>query len=174
MQDRFAQFAANLPHLMDRLFVVAVAAAVAVVVALLAHQLLFRAMRRLAGASESEADNILVKRLARPTRYSLIALALVLAAGEIPELQGVLERIAGFVMPALVGWVGLAILRALVDAMILRNDISSADNREARRKRTRLLIFSRIASFLVIFVTIGLMLLSAVLPWLVFKRRGWL
>ncbi|MCB2073156.1 MAG: mechanosensitive ion channel family protein [Novosphingobium sp.] len=160
MQDRFAQFAANLPHLMDRLFVVAVAAAVAVVVALLAHQLLFRAMRRLAGASESEADNILVKRLARPTRYSLIALALVLAAGEIPELQGVLERIAGFVMPALVGWVGLAILRALVDAMILRNDISSADNREARRKRTRLLIFSRIASFLVIFVTIGLMLLS--------------
>jgi len=160
MQDRFVQLAADLPHLLDRLVVVAFAAAVAIIVALLAHHLLFRALRRLAGASESEADNILVGRLARPTRYSLIALALVLAAREIPALEGVWEKIAGFVMPALVGWVGLAILRALVDAMVLRNDISAPDNRDARRKRTRLLIFSRIASFIVIFVTIGLMLLS--------------
>ncbi|MCB2061567.1 MAG: mechanosensitive ion channel family protein [Novosphingobium sp.] len=160
MQDRFAQLAAQVPHVLDKLFVVAFAAAIAIVVALLAHHLLFRAMRRLARASENEADNILVKRLARPTRYSLIALALVLAARETPALEGAWEKVAGFVMPALVGWVGLAILHALVDAMILRNDITVEDNRDARRKRTRLAIFSRIATFVVVFLTIALMLLS--------------
>ncbi len=92
----------------------------------------------------------------------MIALGLVLAAREIPALAAIWQRIAGFVMPALIGWIALSVLHALVRAMEMHTDtkIALPDNRDARRKRTRLAIFSRIATFLIVFLTIGLMLLS--------------
>ena len=160
MQHTLADFFSSLLKMLDGLVVALVAAAVAVVVALVVHHILFRALRRLAGASENRADNLLVKRLARPMRYSLIALALVIGAREIPALAGIWERVAGFVMPALVGWIALAIVHGFVEAMNLRADITVEDNRLARRQRTRLAIFSRIATFVIIFVTVAMMLLS--------------
>jgi len=54
----------------------------------------------------------------------------------------------------------MAILNSLVEAMILKADVNVEDNRNARRRRTRLSIFNRIATFLIIFVTVGLMLLA--------------
>src|SRR5690606_4492017 len=119
--------------------------------------LVFRVLRRIARRSDSESDNVLVRCLARPTRFGLIALALVLTAREIPTLDAVWQRVASFVMPALVGWIALAILHALVTAMKLRADITVADNLAARRQRTKLTMFSRIATLLIIFVTAGLM-----------------
>lgn len=129
-------------------------------VALLVHWLAFRLLQRLAYKSDSASDNLLVRRLATPTRIALIALALVLTAREIPAFDTIWEKIAGFVMPALVGWIALAILHALVEAMKLRADITVADNLAARRRRTRLTMLSRIATFIIIFVTVGLALLS--------------
>ncbi|HAW36065.1 MAG TPA: hypothetical protein DCX71_08230, partial [Erythrobacter sp.] len=70
------------------------------------------------------------------------------------------ERVAGFVMPAVIGWIALAILQALIEAMKLRADISVEDNLSARRQRTKLTMLSRIATFIIIFVTVGLVLLS--------------
>ena len=162
MLDRIDSLWGGLPHPVSSTLHALIAAAIATVVALMAHYLFFRILRRIAEASESKADDLLVKGLARPTRYALIALALVLAAREVPSLDAVWERVGGFVMPALVGWVALAILHALVRAMELHNDqeIADPDNLDARRRRTRLAIMSRIASFVVVFVTIALMLLS--------------
>ncbi|KWV95234.1 mechanosensitive ion channel family protein [Erythrobacter sp. AP23] len=128
--------------------------------ALLLHWIAFRLLRRLANASDSDADTMLVRRLATPTRIALVALALVLAAREIPAFETVWEKVAGFVMPALVGWIALAILHALVETMKLRADITVADNLAARRRRTKLTMLSRIATFIIIFVTVGLVLLS--------------
>lgn len=136
------------------------AAALAIVAALAIHRIIFRILRRFAKGSDSSTDDLLVRKLTRPSRYGLIALGLVLAAREIPLLETVWERLAGFVMPALVGWIALAILHAFIHAMTIRADISVADNQRARRKRTRLAIFSRIGTALIIFVTVGLMLLS--------------
>src|SRR5690606_5337612 len=132
----------------------------AIILALLVHRIFFRLLRRVASSSESATDDLLVAKLSRPTRYALIALALILAAREVPALDHVWQKVAGFVMPALVGWMALAIMQALVGAMELQADITQHDNLRARRKRTRLAIFSRIASFVIVFVTIGLMLLS--------------
>ena len=129
-------------------------------VALLVHWLAFRLLQRLAYKSDSASDNLLVRRLATPTRIALIALALVLTAREIPAFDTIWEKIAGFVMPVLVGWIALAILHALVEAMKLRADVTVADNLAARRRRTRLTMLSRIATFIIIFVTVGLALLS--------------
>jgi small-conductance mechanosensitive channel len=69
-------------------------------------------------------------------------------------------KIASFAMPALIGWVAIAILHALIEAMKLRADITVADNLAARRRRTRLAMVNRIATFVIVFVTVGLMLLS--------------
>ena len=143
-------------QLLEFLFV----GAIAVAVALAVHWLAFRLLTALAKASESESDNILLRSLARPTLWGLIALALVLAARELPALEGTWSKVAGFVMPALIGWIVIAIIRALVEALALRADISVENNLEARRQRTRLAIFSRVAMFIVVFVTVGLMLLS--------------
>jgi len=120
----------------------------------------FRLLRRVVGRTRSEADKMLVRRLAMPTRFALVALALVLTAREIPAFETVWERVAGFVMPAVIGWIALAILQALIEAMKLRADISVEDNLSARRQRTKLTMLSRIATFIIIFVTVGLVLLS--------------
>ncbi|OCC24467.1 hypothetical protein MB02_06700 [Croceicoccus estronivorus] len=144
----------------EMLWWAAVTLAIAILAALVLHRIVFRILRRIAKASDNAADDIVTARLARPTRYALVALAIVLAARETPALEHVWQRVAGFIMPALVGWIALAILHALVKTVELHNDISVPDNRNARRRRTRLAILSRIASFVIIFVTVGLMLLS--------------
>lgn len=137
-----------------------IAAAIGILVALAAHRLLYGLLTRLTRASESKADDYLVTCLERPTRWAMAALGLVLAARETPALGTAWEKVAGFVMPALIGWIALAILHGLIKGMELKADITVADNLQARRKRTRLAIFSRIGGFVIVFVTIGLMLLS--------------
>lgn len=134
--------------------------ALAIAFALAIHWVLFLILRRIAKATDSDGDNILVRRLARPTRYALIALAVIQVARQLPWLADFWEKAAGFAMPALVGWMVIAILRSLVDAMSLRADVTVADNLQARRRRTKLSLLNRLATFVIVFVTVGLMLLS--------------
>lgn len=90
----------------------------------------------------------------------MLALAVVLAAREITMLERMWVKAAGIVMPALIGWVVLAILQALVETMSIRADVSVADNLDARRTRTKLTMFNRLAAFVIVFVTVVLMLLN--------------
>ncbi|MCV0382108.1 MAG: mechanosensitive ion channel family protein [Erythrobacter sp.] len=154
--ERVAETAGLLPYPWD----LVAYGGIAVLAALAVHWVAFAVLRRIARRSDSESDDVLIRRLAQPTRYALIALALVLTAREIPAFATFWQRVAGFVMPALVGWIAIAILHALVEAMKLRADISVADNLAARRQRTKLTMFNRIATFLIVFVTVGLVLLS--------------
>ncbi|MCJ2181533.1 mechanosensitive ion channel family protein [Novosphingobium sp. 1949] len=160
MTDALQNLIGELPDWLQQTIVALIVTVIAVTIALLLHSVLFRLLRRFAKASESDSDNLVVKRLARPSRWALVALAIVLAARETPALDDVWQRLGGLVMPMMVGWMALAILNAFVEAMVLRADISMADNRRNRRKRTRVTIFGRIATFCIVFVTISLMLLS--------------
>ncbi len=160
MNGMLASLRDAIPDPMEAPLVAALAAFVGVLVALLAHRILFGILKKVAKSSDSDADNIVVRHLARPTKWAMVALGIVLAAREVPILDSAWEKIAGFVMPALIGWIALSIMRALVAAMELRTDIDVDDNLQARRRRTRLAIFSRIGTFVIVFVTIGLMLLS--------------
>jgi small-conductance mechanosensitive channel len=147
--DRFAELVAAL-----------LAAAIGVAAGLVVHAIVFAILRRVSRASDSEADNIVVASLTRPSRWALVTLGLILAAREIAALDTIWQKVAGFIMPALLGWIALSIMRAIVSALELRADITVEDNLEARRRRTRLAIFSRIGTFAIVFVTVGLMLLS--------------
>lgn len=149
-----------LPDWAEQPLLAAAAAAGGVVLALVIHAVLFRVLRRVSLSSSSETDDIVCRRLARPTRYAFVALGIVLASRGTPVLEALWSRLGGFIMPLLTGWVAVAVLHALVEAMVLRNDITVADNRNARRRRTRLAIFSRIGTFLIVFLTIAGMLAS--------------
>lgn len=154
------QFTGQLPGWAEQVIIAAIAAAIGIAAALILHTLLFRIMQRVVRASVSQTDDILVHRLARPSRYALVALGIGYAARETPALGVAWGKVSDFAMPFLLGWIALAVLHSLVDAMILRADITVADNRDARRRRTRLAILSRIGSFIIVFVTVSLMLLA--------------
>ncbi|MEJ2407801.1 MAG: mechanosensitive ion channel [Novosphingobium sp.] len=160
MTDWIEHFTGQFPHWGEQLLTSALAAVIGIAVALLAHHVLFRVLRKVVRGSQSETDDILVRRLARPARYAFIALGVAYAARETPVLAVAWAKVSGFVMPFLLGWIVLALLRSFVEAMALRTDVSVADNRNARRRRTRLAILSRIGTFVIIFVTVALMLFA--------------
>ncbi len=148
------------PELGRDLVTALAAATIGIVVALVVHRLLYGLLNRLALASESKVDDVVVRSLRAPTRYAMVALGLALAAREAVLLAQVWQKLAGFVMPALIGWIALASLNAFVSSSTLGADAAVAESQAMRRRRTRLAIFARIAAFLIVFVTIGLMLLS--------------
>lgn len=150
----------GLPDWAERPLMAVLAALIGLVLAFAVHTLLFRILNSIAHRSASEADDLVVNRLNRPTRWAFLAMGVVLAARETPALESIWERFAPFVMPLLTGWVAVAVLRAFVEAMIVRADISVENNRNARRRRTRLAIFSRIGTFLIVFLTVSGMLAS--------------
>jgi len=135
----------------------------AVAIAVLLHILALRLGRRLTSRTGGRIDDILVEKMARPLRWIMIAVALTLAARAAPlalATEAFRNQLVGLVMPALVGWLALAILGALREVIELQSDISTPDNLTARRKRTRIGIMGRIGAFTIIFLTICMMLLS--------------
>ncbi len=136
---------------------------VAVVAALVLHWIAIRVARRLAARTPDSIDDVFVDRAERPLRWIMIALALapvrrLLHLGE--GASAFWGQAAGMVVPLLLGWLAVNMIRAGGRAVELSADISVADNLRARRRRTRSTILTRVAVFLVGFVTICLMLLS--------------
>ncbi len=135
-------------------------AALMVLTALVTHRIAFGILRKFARASETDADDLVVAHIARPARWSLVAIALVITARLMPEFGSLWHSVASFVLPALVGWMALSIFRAAIRAMEVRADIDVEDNLQARRSRTRLAILSRMGTFVIVFITVALMLLA--------------
>lgn len=160
MIDFIESHIAGLPNWAERPVVAILAGLIGVMLALVIHAVLFRVLVRVARGSTSDADGLVVNRLERPTRWAFVSIGVVFAAREAPALDAVWERFAPFVMPLLTGWVAIAIFRAFIEAMILRADITVENNRNARRRRTRLGIMSRLGTFLIVFLTISGMLAS--------------
>jgi len=137
----------------------AVVAGVAIAAALLLHLAIFALLGRIARLSQLESDRLVVEKLRQPLRWSLVAIALSLAAEAQPGIAQLWGSIVRFVVPALLGWVAFALIRAFALAMDSRVELS-ADELAARSRRTRIAILSRTAGFVVVFVTVALMLLG--------------
>jgi small-conductance mechanosensitive channel len=138
---------------------VAMAVAIAVAIALAVHLLLFTVLSRVSRLSQLTADELVIGRLRQPLRWSLIAVAISLAAESQPTLAHLWGGVARFVVPALLGWVAFALVKAFATAMETRAELSS-DEFAARSRRTRIAILSRTAAFVIVFVTVALMLLG--------------
>lgn len=135
----------------------------AVGLALLGHWLVMGLLRRIAARTPGSVDDVYVAAARRPLRWIVVAIALtaVRRALRLDEDWAVLwSQFAALVVPALIGWLAVALVRATEAAVAIRADITVADNLRARRRRTRTAILARIAILAIGVATIALMLLS--------------
>lgn len=130
----------------------------AVVLAYLAYLIVFAIVARLTRMSEGVVDDILVDRIRHPIKWSFVAIAVTLAAQTDPALRDWWEPVARFVRPALLGWIAYNIVRAFTAALELR--MADSDAIASRSRRTRIAILSRVATFAIVIITVGLMLFS--------------
>jgi small-conductance mechanosensitive channel len=137
----------------------AITAGIALAIAFLAHFALFAVLDRIARLSPTESDDVVVGRVRQPVRWSLAAIMISLAAESQPVLADIWDAIARFVVPALLGWVALSLVKAFATIMTSRAVLSN-DELAMRSRQTRVAILSRSLSFVIIFVTVALMLLG--------------
>ena len=123
------------------------------------YRVVFAAMRRLVDLSETNADELVLERVRRPVKYSFIAIGLTLVAQTHQGLLQLWEPLALFLRPALLGWIAYTLVKAFVATLEIKLDASD-DPVSVRSRRTRIAIFSRIAIFAIIFITVGLMLMG--------------
>lgn len=138
---------------------VAVLLAIGIAVALLLHRLIFAGLHRLAAMSETPLDDMVFARLYQPIRWSMIAIALAAVAQAHPLLTHPWSVVSSFVIPALVGWIAYVLVKVFAHALEYRAELSD-DPVAARSRRTRIAILSRTATFAIVFITVGLMLMG--------------
>ena len=142
----------------DAALVAGVTVGVAVVAAYLAYRIVFAIVGRITSMSETEIDDLLLRRIRQPVKWSFFAIAVTLAAQTDPQLGRLWEPLANFLRPALLGWIGYNIVRGFTAAMELR--MADADPLSTRSRRTRIAVLSRIATFAIVIITVGLMLFA--------------
>jgi len=132
-------------------------AAIAAGLALALHLILFAVLDRLVRLSSSPSDDIVVKRLRQPSRWSLVAIALAIARESDPGLSAFWEQVGRFVVPALMGWVAWSLVKAFA-AVLEERAGRNEDEVATRSRRTRITVLARSASFLIVTVTVALVL----------------
>lgn len=143
----------------DEVLVASVTVAVAITISYFVYRALFAVAMRLAKLSETKADELVIARVRRPVKWSIIAIGVTLAAEFDPDLQRFWEPLANFVRPALLGWIAYTLVKAFTATMEYRLE-TSEDPVAMRSRRTRIAVLSRTATFAIIFITVGLMLFS--------------
>jgi len=137
--------------------------AIVVAAALIVHALVYRLLGRASDRTATGADNMVLDRMRAPSRWLVVAFALSAAQPALGLGETALRawgRIAGLVVPALFGWLVIALLGVALGYVQHRADITVADNLRARRRQTRAAILHRIAVFVVLLATFCMMLMS--------------
>ncbi|MHA6332606.1 mechanosensitive ion channel family protein [Qipengyuania sp. CAU 1752] len=133
---------------------------VAVIVAYFAWRMAFTLAHKLARASSTPVDTMVIKKIEKPVKWALIAIAVTLVAEANTMLASVWEPIARFVRPALLGWIAFTLVKAFTAALEYRLESYNDDVATMRSRKTRIAILSRSATFAIVFITVGLMMLG--------------
>jgi small-conductance mechanosensitive channel len=131
----------------------------ALVLAMLAHRMVFAVVTRLTARTPTPVDGLVADQLRGPTRWAAAAIAIAFTAGIDPWVAAVWKALAPFAVPALLGWMAYAVVCAFASALEYQAEIST-DVASARSRRTRISILSRTATFVIVVVTVGLMLVG--------------
>lgn len=131
----------------------------AIVLAYLAYRITFRIVTKLAHVSESTTDDLILDRIKSPIKWSFIAIGVTLAAQYDALLGSIWEPMARFLRPALLGWIAYNVVRGLTAALEAQLD-ADHDPMAQRSRKTRIAVLSRIATFAIVVITVGLMLFS--------------
>ena len=139
--------------------IAALAFSVGVVIACVAYLIVLKVVDRLRKRTGGETTNPVIEQLRRPMKWAFIAMGITVMAQLNNELQTIWEPFARFLRPALLGWIAYTVVKAFAAALEMRLD-KTADAVSTRSRRTRIAVLSRIATFAIIIVTVGLMLLD--------------
>lgn len=138
--------------------------ALAVTAAYVLYRAIFAVVVRLTRASDTSVDDLVVQRIRKPVKWAMIAISITLVAEANDTLASIWEPIARFVRPALLGWIAYTLVKAFTLSLEYRLDASgeggTVDIAALRSRKTRIAILSRTATFVIVFITVGLMLLS--------------
>ncbi|MCG6119382.1 MAG: mechanosensitive ion channel family protein [Blastomonas sp.] len=131
--------------------------------ALALHWLLAFIVGRIARRTRTGQDEALLARVRQPLRWIMVGLALLSAEPLITGFREQAAFVAGavrIIMPLLWGWLVIAVIRFVHGYINARSDLTAVDNLTARRRRTRADILARIATVVVIVISLGLLLLK--------------
>ncbi len=157
MLENIVPTGANVVDWSEMLTRAAIHAGVAVGLAAALHFIIFLVLGRAARLSSSQSDDVVFQRIRQPILFSMIAIAISLAAESNTLIARVWDATGRFVEPALLGWVLFALVKAFAQAMEVRTE-AYQDEMAARSRRTRIAIFSRTAGFVIVFVAVALVL----------------
>jgi small-conductance mechanosensitive channel len=135
----------------------------AIVVALVAHAVVFWLLHRWAARENAFLGQSLVRRGESPTRWILPLLAILAILPGLPlpaRLLTASEHIAGLALIAAVAWLSILSVDIVSDVVSGRYRIDVADNLLARRVQTQLKMLHSIVVALVVIVTLAIMLMT--------------
>ncbi|HMP57383.1 MAG TPA: histidine kinase dimerization/phosphoacceptor domain-containing protein, partial [Novosphingobium sp.] len=98
--------------------------AIAAGLALALHLILFAVLDRLVQLSPGLSDDIVVRRLRQPLRWSMVGIALAIARESDPGLAAFWAQVGRFIVPALMGWVAWALVKAFAAVLEERNRLA--------------------------------------------------
>ncbi len=131
--------------------------------ALIVHRIILATLTRVVARTRGKGDDIMLRHASRPMQWIVLVIAAGLAQRAAPLSDWATDlwrQAIAFIFPALLGWLAFELVSAFRETVEANADISMEDNLQARRRRTRVGILTRIATVLVLFLTICMMLLS--------------
>jgi len=135
----------------------------AVLLALLAHFLLFLALKRIAGRTGSVVDDSLVAHARRPASifFPLIAILSVLPSLKMPAdfLEGLRHTVALGII-ATTAWLAINLTAVLDDFISSKFKIDVSDNLLARRVHTKTRLIRRVAITSIVVVAVSAMIMT--------------
>lgn len=135
----------------------------AILLALLAHYLLFLVVKRFVRPTTSVVDDSLVRHSERPTRWIFPLLGILLVVPILPlrpQIVGPLQHGLGLGLIASVAWVVILLVDVFTDIVSAKYAIDVADNLAARRIRTQTQVLRRILVVVVVILSLGIMLMT--------------
>jgi small-conductance mechanosensitive channel len=141
----------------------AVGIAAALIVGWVVFAVTFVAARQVASKTDSDVDNMLVRHARAPSRIMIPLIAVLLVVPALPLGEGageITRRILSLAITGCVGWYVLASISFIGDLAAERIRIDHADNLREREVRTRVQIFQRVATVLVVVITVAAMLMT--------------
>ena len=135
----------------------------AILLAVVAHWLLFKLLRRLAHNSGHVQWQHLVEKIRTVVRVGMIIVAveLTLPLVDMPErLETVISQITTLCIIGVVGWVAFTGVTVLTEFSISRHRVDVENNLEARKMRTRLRVLRQAMSMVIFLVTVAAMLMT--------------
>ena len=143
----------------DSVLVSAALVGIAVAIALAAHRLAFVIIRRASSHGPARHGQPIFEAVRAPSRWLAAAIAISAAAERLPLIEPAWEAISDFLAPMILGWLALNFVSGAAVAHERRME-TRLDPIHMRSRKTRIEIFRRTASSMIIVITIALVLLS--------------